>query len=93
MKEKIYTTGAFLALTVFTLSGCSASVSTNVGKPATNAANANATNSAPKTNSNTSADKKPAAPSERLKDEKKPENEKGKSAKNIEVPKDSDFRL
>lgn len=86
MKQKTYLTSVLLALTVLMMGGCTASFSTNNGKPAAAASNTNS-NSA----SNTAAAKKtdkPKPPTEKLKDEKKPEGEKGKQAKKIEVPKD-----
>lgn len=85
MKGNIYKISAFLTLMLLTLSGCTASISTNTGNPTTNTTSAN---SAPKANSNTVASNKSDSPSEKLKNSKKPESEKGKSAKNIEVPKD-----
>lgn len=85
MRGKIFTASTFLSLAILALNGCSASISTNTGTPPSNT---NSANAAPKTNSNTAASNKTDAQSTKLKNTQKPANEKGKSAKNIEVPKD-----
>jgi len=80
MKGKIYTIGAFLIVMLLTLNGCTASFSTSNGKSPTATTNSNST-----AGKNPSA---PTAPTEKLKNVKKPENKKGKVAKDVEIPKD-----
>lgn len=71
-------TGIVLVASLLALGGCTVSFSTNgtdANKPANTASNSNSA-------------AKPAAPTTKLTDAKKTEGEKGKVAKQIEVPKD-----
>ena len=85
MFKKFTPVSFLLTLSVLMLGGCTASISTNTGKPAANTPANTASNTAAATKK---ADK-PKPPTEKLKDEKKPEGDKGKvAAKNVEIPKD-----
>ena len=86
MFKKFTPVSVLLTLTVL-MGGCTASISTNSSKPAANTTANTASNAASNTAATTKKADKPK-PTEKLKDEKKPEGEKGKVAKNVEIPKD-----
>ena len=87
MFKKFTPVSVLLTLTVL-MGGCTASISTNSSKPAANTPANTASNAASNTAATTKKADKPKPPTEKLKDEKKPEGEKGKVAKNVEIPKD-----